>query len=1142
MEEISKSTQFARKKCNRSLKIMKISILLFFFCIMTIDAENVYSQQKEISLDLRNVTIQKAIHEIEQKSDYLFLITDEAKQELNKRTSVRANKESIFHILESVLEGTSLRYNVVERQVSLYRSEEVASPEKHELVTVEMQQQKRTITGRITDKNGETVIGANIIEEGTRNGTVTDLDGNFSLVVGENAIIHVSYIGYLSQIIHTSGRALFDIILQEDTQKLDELVVVGYGTTKKVNLTGALTILEMDKFANSTITNATQALSGASGLWVNQAGSKPGQDVGSIRIRGIGTLSDNNPLVIVDGIEYPLSEINPNFIESITVLKDASAAIYGSRGGNGVILVTTKAGKKRDKAIIDYSFTHGISQATFLPDVVWDPIRYMQMKNQAMINEGKLPASVDYSEAQIEEYQQGMATNPYAYPNVNWFDIIFKNGYIQQHNLRVSGGTDKVLFNIGIGYMDQEGILIDANHANRYTLNVNVSANASERLKIGANIVGNYRTYTEPGYGGSDAEAWFFNRFFRVLPIFTPYTADGKYGNSVFQTPGRNSPENPLLMLKEGYSKQFHLRSLTKLFAEYQLPFNISYNVNLGVDKLDSRRDNLIAKAETYHPLTGIPTNANSYTRNYNYDNNELNLSFYQTATWNPDFHEDHDLSLMVGSSYNDFNQAYFSAQVEGYFDNSLTDLSAGSENYYANGKSQVKDVLISYFNRINYSYKDKYLLEGVVRYDGSSRFRKGKRWGSFPSASAAWRIDQEGFMESLEFIDLLKARVSWGKIGTQAVALHSYLNTVNMGSGYNYPFGGIPNTGAATTAYNYPNISWETTTNYNAGFDVTFLNNKIAMNLDLFKKHTSGILRGIDIPEHVGGLSGPKRNIGEVQNKGYELNVTYRNTIREFRYEVSGGITHVKNKVVKLETDHYLSGRKITKVGYPIDSWYLLEADGIFQNQAEVNIGIPVTNAVKPGYIRFKDQDNNGIIDGDDRVIAGSSIPRYTYNFSINLGYKSLSLTSYFQGVYGIDHYPALNLSFPFFNGAGVTKEWVSDSWTPETPDAPLPILTTATGAPEMYSDANSSTFWLKDGSYVRLKMLQLKYELPHHWVYRLGLNKLSLFVNGENLLTFTKFTLFDPEKRISSSSSADNIYGYPTLKTYSFGLNVLF
>lgn len=633
----------------------------------------------------------------------------------------------------------------------------------------------------------------------------------------------------------------------------------------------------------------------------------------------------------------------------------------------------------------------------------------------------------------------------------------------------------------------------------------------------------------------------FFNSLFRTLPIFTSYLEDGSYGSVVFATPGVNAIGNPHMRLGEGYNEHASTRSLTKVFTNIRLPFNLTYSGNIGVDKSNGAADRLDGASRqfvpyliSYHPLTKAPNFVNQTPYAYSYNEDNLNISAYQTLAWQQKFGE-HAVSAMGGMSYSSFVNSFTSSQIYGFFDNSLIDINAGSINPQVSGR-KTEDVLLSYFSRAGYNYKQKYLLDATLRYDGSSRFKEDRRWGLFYGLSAGWRLDQEDFFKnirSLDFIDLFKIRASYGELGNQAVGLYSYFPTVNLG--FDYAFNNTIAPGAAVTRAVEPDISWETTRTYDIGTDISAFKGKFNLSFDVFKKRTVDILRQVNIPAQVGGLTGPVKNVGTVENRGYDVNLSYRTTIGKLKYEVGGELGYVRNEVVNLNGERIIGTRRITAAGYPIDSYFLYEAEGIYQTQEEVNKSAKISNAVKPGYVKYKDQNSDGKINGDDRIITGSSIPKYTFGFTFNIGYKGISLNSFFQGVQGVNLYPTANLATPFNNGAGVTNEWLTDSWTPTNPNARFPILTTATGATENFVP---STFFLKDGSYLRLKNIQLKYDLPLRLISKIALSNFSVFLNGENMLTFTKFKDFDPEKIITQ----DNLYEYPSLKTFSFGINATF
>lgn len=981
------------------------------------------------------------------------------------------------------------------------------------------------ITGKITGTGGTPLPGVSIQVTGTTKGASTGPDGQFKLNAPTGSTLKISFIGYISKEIKVTNANPLYITLEEDVQKLNDVVVVGYGTQKKATLTGAITTVSMAEQEGRPITNASNALQGVPGVFANLSNSQPGVDRSTIRIRGVGTMSSASPLVLVDGIEYSMDELNPNDIETITVLKDAAAAIYGSRAANGVILVTTKKGKGAAK--VNYSYYRGSQKATYLPDIIDNPIAYMKLKNQANLNTGV--TQLDYSDAEIAEYEKGMLTDPITYPANNWYKIALKNGLIQKHDLSIAGSGEKYQYRLSLGYLDRDGILFGpGNHEKKYSVGLNTSMQVTNRLKAGITLDGYYRNYTQPFYNST----WEY--LARALPILTDTLADGRYGNSWLRTAGRNNWEHPRMLSYNGLQTKIVQRFLATIFAEYKLPFDITYNIKFGVDKYDGQLTQFTPRMSTYNPKDNSVINWNNQTtapRSYKTDYNDMNIHFYNTLDWKKTFAAKHNLSVMVGASYDNFDSDQFDASMYGYLDAALDALSAGTI-WNATSGNTTRDVLESYFGRANYDYDGKYLLEATFRYDGSSRFARGNRWGFFPSASAGWRIDKESFFDS-KFIDVLKLRVSAGQMGNQAVALYSYTPSVALKE--DYSFGGVLSSGGATKDYTDPSISWETTTTYNAGADINVWKSRIALTVDAYKKRTTGILRTVAIPSQVGNLNGPKQNVGTVDNTGIEVVLQYRNNFGNLDYGVFGNVAYNKNMVVDLKGEKIYSGNTVTMKGYPMDAYYVLLSDGIFQSDEEVAKSPFQNTKTRAGYIKYKDINGDGIINGDDRVVlnSSSSVPKWTFGFGFNLGYKGITLNASFQGIGGVKAYPTGNLAIPFNNGANATKEWLTDAWTPENTNARLPIITT--GGSDNF---RGSDFWLRNNAYVRMKNIQLGYSLPERWLSKVKISKVNLFVNGENLLTFSRYKDFDPETILDQT----NLYRYPMLKTFNGGLNVTF
>lgn len=886
----------------------------------------------------------------------------------------------------------------------------------------------------------------------------------------------------------------------------------------------------MNKQDNAPITNSSQLLQGVEGVYVNQPGGQPGRDVATIRIRGVGTLNNSNPLVLVNGIEFPLENVNPADIESISILKDAaSASIYGSRAANGVVLITTKGGKK-GKFTVDYNYYVGNQYVNYLPDFVKDPVQFLQFRNQAQRNEGR--TAVDYSDALIEEYKQGVLKDPTVYPNNDWYDIMFRPGNIQNHDIRFSAGTDKLTYSLSLRYLTQEGVLRGTSSKN-YALNYNTVAQVSERLKIGALINASYKVIDEPVAGVSNL----MQMVFKAQAFHPTYLPDGRYANTFIRTPGHNVFRNPLALADEGKDNSTLQQVLVNIFAEYQFPLNINFKINGAINKADNFETQFVPEVYTYQVKNGDPQlipfdgQGNRGTRQTN--SGALNTTLFNTLTWEGLIDTRHSLKALAGYSRETFSNRNFYGRNEGYLGNTLQELNAGSANPAVGGTSSESRIQ-SFFGRLNYIFNEKYIAEANFRYDGSSRFAPGRQWGFFPSVSLGWRINEEDFIKNVPWIGELKLRTSIGQLGNQNIGLFRYVNLVALGE--DYPFGNTISSGAAVNAYNDPTITWETTTVSNIGLDVGLFRNKVTFTAEFFKKRTTDILSTVPIPAQVGALGGPIQNIGTVDNTGIEMSGGFTQNIKAFKVNVTGGFTYVKNKVVDLKGSVIYGDRTIITEGSPINSYYLLNTIGIFQNQQEID-GSPVQNSnTKPGYLKYQDINGDNNIAESDRVIQGSNIPKLTYQFNTNLSYKRFSVSAFFQGIGRVYTYTERIGAMPFWFGTSVTKEWLTDAWTPDNPNATLPIITTFEGSTaENFRDSN---FWLKNASYLRMKNVQFNYDLPVNWLTKVGIKKAKLFVNGQNLLTFTPLKGFDPEKNLNGT----NFYEFPTVKTFTAGFNLTF
>lgn len=1106
---------------SKLLKVMKLTVFLMLISLMGVFASETYSQTTRLTVNANKMRLEDFLVKIENQSEFRFFYT--GKIDVEQEVSGEFRNQKIFEILDEIKDEAGFQYEVLGRQIIL-------SPNDSE-GAIKSIQQLRTVSGKVTDKAGQPLPGVTVVIKGTAQGTVTNADGNYSLTnIPENATLVFSFVGMKTQEIPVGSQTTIDVTMLADAIGIEEVVATGYGIQRKVTLTGSISTVDSKFLENRPITNSSQALQGILGVYVNQEGGQPGKDVATIRIRGIGTLNDNNPLVLVDGIEGDLRDINPNDIETITVLKDAaSAAIYGNRAANGVVLVTTKSGKK-EKLKIELDSYYGWQQATYLPDMVTNSVDYMTALNEAKINEGQ---PIAYTQAQIDEFRNGTDTD--LYPNTDWYDLAFSVAPMSNLNLRLSGGTDAVTYSTSIGYMDQTGVLIGTG-AKKYSINSQIKYKYSEKLELGTIILGTFWD-TEQSSMGTDQ---YMLALGRALPVHPSVLSAGNYGQTWLNVPNHTHFRNPLAIANETWQKDTSKRAIIKLFAEYTLPYGIKYSANFSVNNYDANTHRWIPEVYLINPkkpdapiLMRPQPQYRSVQRT-----NEANLdkSFFNTLKWDKrNIAGKHNIYLLAGFSKESFYRSNMLAYIEGFLGNELTELDAGNINKNVSGTSY-ESRLMSYFGRANYSYKDKYLLEFNFRYDGSSRFSKDYLWGFFPSGSAAWRINEENFLKDSKIINDLKFRASWGQLGNQNIPLYSYLSNIDINQGYS--FKGTVTGGSAITTLSDPRISWETTTIANVGMDLSLWDNKLAINVDYFNKETDDILARINVPAQVGNLNGPITNLYGMSNKGVELSIVHQNSIRDFKYIVGGNIAYVKNNVDYLAGDVQFTNGTLSVIqeGHPVNSWFVYEALGYFQSEDEVRNHAFQHNNTAPGDLKYRDVNNDGVIDLNDKQILGRSFPLFTYSGNVKMEYKGFDLAAFFQGIQDVDTYLEGRVSFPVFNGAGIQKEYFYDHWTPENRDAKYPrLFDSAKGS---LVNAQNSTFWLRDASYLRLKNLQLGYTFNSGYMSRLNIAKLRTYVNAQNLFTISSMKYQDPERTILET----NLVDYPNVKIYSVGINLIF
>jgi len=1011
-------------------------------------------------------------------------------------------------------------------------------------------QGKITVSGTVTDEDTkEALIGANILVAGDKSvGTATDIEGKFTIDVPSNATLTFSYIGYDTKSLPVQGATAMDVTLKVSAKSLDELVVVGYTTMKKRNVLGAVDKVGTSDLTVIPVSGADQALQGrVAGVTVSSATGAPGSTI-SVRVRGVSSLySGNDPLYIIDGVQVDggLNAIAPNDIDNIVVLKDAaSTAIYGSRGANGIVLITTKKGKKGE-AKVTYNTQIGFQSPSGMMKMV-NAGDYVTLYNEATVTDNAI--SLVAQRPLIEgNYLQGLA-------NINHLEELFRTAPVQSHDLSVSGGNDKTNYLVSASYFNQDGIIPNSGF-NKALIRSNLNSEAKPWLSIGLNLsagVSNTQLVPSSGDGYSNSEGGSAVRYalFRN-PNIPTYDANGNYvdlpsayfgGDKMYDT-----------FFGDGYNALGQVNNVNRKKTEktfigsgnvlIKLPYKLMWKTVFGMNYVNGTFRDFEQNWGTNNRIN----NPNSVSlQNYEHYSWTLN----SVLTRNFVINDLHTIDVMAGaeSVYETYNS---STATDQNFVDDLVYLGKGldeqkrtvSEN--ANASS-----LASFFGSVSYNYNQKYFISATLREDGTSKFVKQNRWGAFYSVSAGWNIESEEFMKNFKSLDILKLRVSYGTVGNQNIPPYAYSNIIS--SGYNYPFGETKNQGYAMTTLGNENLKWETNRQLNVGLDVAFLKNSIGGSIDLYRRISSDMLAQSSIPLSMGYVTAPWINSGEMLNKGIDLEVFYRKNYRDAGFDIrlNGGV--LKNEVLKMNAPIF-AGRVDTGInatytapGHPIGSFYLLQMDGIFQNSMEVMTSAYQGMGISPGDVKYKDQDNNNIIDQNDRTFLGSAIPTFSLGSNLSGYWKSLDLSCFFQGDFGQKAYMQVFQDIEgFYRGFDVTQNYFDNRWTGEGTSNTQPR---ASWKMKSNNDKVSSRF-LADASYLRLKNIQLGYTLPSLSKY--GIEKVRIYIAATNVLTFTKYPGMDPEMTTSANASAagegDMARGidwgtYPNPKTYSFGLNLTF
>lgn len=1137
------------------LRVMRITVFMFFFSIMFSHAATSHSQEIALSLHLKSTTIKEACKEIEKQTGLVFVFADNAEEAAVRKVNIRANSQTISNILDDLLSNSGLKYKILDKQVVVYKEDRKidALAIKDVILGEIVQQQKKTITGNITDKNGAPIIGANIVEKGTTNGTITDVDGNFTLTVDESASLQISYIGYLSQEIKIAGKAKIDLTLIEDLKGLEEVVVVGYGTQKKVTLTGAISAITSENIVTTKNENVQNALTGKiPGLRVVQKTSEPGVFSNAFDIRGFGA-----PLIIIDGVSRSnIARLDPNDIESISILKDASAAIYGIRAANGVVLVTTKSGKSGAPEL-QYSAYTGWQRPSGLPKNV-GAADWMELVNEKFLHSVTNESQPPYSQEQIDEYRNGTKQS------VDWFPHVIQNTAPQtQHNLSISGGTDKINYFISMGYLYQEGFIKSKDlNFRKYNVRSNITAKITNNLKAALKISGIYDSRNQPS-SGSITEV--FKTLWRMDPVRPVYAND----NPEYLTWLNESP-NPVAIANSSMSG--YTKDNTRWFqSSFDLTYDVPYIQGLSLKGQFSYDYRTISNKDYRKQYTVYEYSPVSETyKSYLYDSpSTVRREFTENPTsllqgsinYSRTFNAKHNLSALL---------LYEEQLREGDNFYAMRELSIeGLDQLYAgNALNQIgnmgtgglfKLVNKSYIGKLNYDFASKYITEFSFRYDGSSKFPKNKQWGFFPAASAGWRVSEENFMknaESLSFIDNLKIRGSYGIMGDEDASTYQFISgytyPANVGRNNNGLQGGYVFNGNFITAVDFKNlpnnnITWYEVATTNFGVDIDLWNGQLGTQVDVFKRKREGLLatRRLSLPGSLGAPL-PQENMNSDEVRGIELSLSHRNRIGEVNYNLSGNVSYTRIRWLQFDQaeagNSYRNWTDGVSNRYK-DIWWANEYIGQFQTYDEIynsNINYGGGNiGTLPGDYKYSDWNGDGIIDANDNhpVAISNGVPKIYYGFNISANYKGFDLDLLFQGTEMVNVQYTQQLARPLmYNGA---LEMFLDRWRPTDPTSdPYDPNTAWTKGYYAYTGTEASgTRAIQDASYLRLKSIEMGYTIPKRLVEKIGLKNLRIYSNGYNLLTFTKIQYLDPEH-----PSETNGYIYPLNKTINIGINATF
>ena len=1125
---------------NKTLKIMKLTALLFVLGLVQVSA-SVYSQNQRMSLNLQNVTIKQVLTEIEEKTELKFLYRDKTVED--KIVSVEATDIPVYQILEEVLTNSGNTYRLMENNLIIVGSSELMQPD-------------RRVTGKVTNKTGDPLPGVTIVVKGTTSGVITDMNGNYSLGnLPQNAVLIYSFVGMAPQEVAVGSQSTINIVLIDATIGIEEVVAIGYGTQKRVNLTGAVGAVTGEVLENRPISNLGQGLQGTiPNLQISQNNYAPGQG-SSFNIRGTTSINGGSPLILVDGVVQDPNLLNPEDVESVSVLKDAaSAAIYGARAAYGVVLITTKKGSRDQQPKLNVSSSFTTTSATNIPKYAdsWEYITYM---NTASINAG----GSNYFDQRLMDYALKYYQDPknnlpvyydpaidtdgkYKYAgNTDWARELYKSGTLKQVNSSLSGGSEKTQYYVSYGYMEQEGFLRSyEDYYRRHNISMNINSDVLDWLTISAR---SKYTYSEEDHPSGGSNGWsgiseysgqLKNDLRPLMPVRHP---DGNWA-------GQGSFTNPFAVGAEG---GYDVRKVNDFWLTGAVTIKPVKNLNINADyTFNPYSWNKERTSRLFEEFWAEPGKSNIYPWvNPNSVALENSNDYYKAINTYMDYTRSfaaNNFKLLIGYNQETKTNKWFYAKRENLIDNDLPAINRATGEDYVDG-SATSWAVQGVFFRFNYDYDGKYLLEMNGRYDGSSKFPKGNRFAFFPSVSAGWRFSQENFWSEIRpIVNDAKLRVSYGSLGNQNVAGNfPYISNYNINTAVGYVLGNTLPVGVTSGSLVSPKFTWERVDQWNIGADFGFWSNKLTATIDVFQRNTIGMLTSGEPKPAVLGTSVPRENAADMKTYGWESTLIWKERINEFAYNISFNIADSQAEITKFNNPtgnlgNYYVGRKIGEIwGY--------EARGLFQSEEEIANHVSQSKIYggkwNPGdvkYVNLNDDNEispgkNTLDDPGDRKIIGNSTPRYQYGLMTGGSWKGLDLDLFFQGFGKRDLWTGDNRFFGIGSEWDVPMKATLDFWTQDTPNARLPKPYINGG----HGNRQTSTLFLQNGAYLRLKQITVGYTIPEIHSRRAAINRARIYFTGQNIFTLTKLNeLYDPENT--------NLMGYPVPKSYSIGLNLTF